>query len=72
MPAQEQYPSSQNEQNLLRAENSHDYKVPVNGKPSQTEYIDAQISQGLEPNAVVPTLNEGAQVCNSKYKCSVL
>lgn len=64
MPAQEQYPSSQNEQNLLRAENSH-----VNGKPSQTEYIDAQINQGLEPHAVVPTLNEGAQVCNSKYEC---
>ncbi|KAL8095660.1 uncharacterized protein LOC141689790 isoform X4 [Apium graveolens] len=65
MPAQEQYPSSQNEQILLRAENSHDYKVPVNGKPSQTEYIDAQINQGLEPHAVVPTLNEGAQVLES-------
>ncbi|XP_063935508.1 uncharacterized protein LOC108227634 isoform X2 [Daucus carota subsp. sativus] len=65
IPAQEQHPPSQSEQNLLRAENNYDYKVPVNGQPSQTEYVDAQINPEVQPQAVVPTQNEGAQVLES-------
>ena len=46
--------------------------MPVNGQPSQTEYVDAQINPEVQPQAVVPTQNEGAQVCNSKFECSLL
>lgn len=72
MPAQEQYPPLQNEQDLPRAETNYNYKVPINGKPSETEYIDAQINRGIEPHGVIPTPNEREQVCNFIYDCSLL
>ncbi|KAL1822321.1 uncharacterized protein LOC108214759 isoform X3 [Daucus carota subsp. sativus] len=60
MPTHDQYSSSQSGQNLDRTENTNDYEVPVNGKPSHPEFID-HISQGLEPQAVVPTPNDRAE-----------
>lgn len=62
MPTHDQYPSSQSEPNLVKAENTYDYEMPVNGKPSHSEYID-HISQGLEPHAAITTSNDVAEVC---------
>lgn len=57
-----QYAPSQSEQNLLIPENSYDYEVSVNGQALHPEYMDAHISQGLEPHVLVPSSNEGGQV----------
>lgn len=64
MPTHDQYSSSQSGQNLDRTENTNDNEVPVNGKPSHPEFIDHISQEGLEPQAVVPTPNDRAEVCN--------
>ncbi|XP_057479592.1 uncharacterized protein LOC130766879 isoform X2 [Actinidia eriantha] len=61
VPTQNHYPPSQTDQNLLRSDTNYDYEVPVNGQSSRSEYLDIHVSQGVEPEAVIPPAADGGQ-----------
>ncbi|KAJ9546228.1 hypothetical protein OSB04_025935 [Centaurea solstitialis] len=62
MPNHEQYPSH-NDQNPMRPETNYNYEASVNGQALRSDFLDANISQGLEAHSVVPSSsNEEEQV----------
>ncbi|CAK9158229.1 unnamed protein product [Ilex paraguariensis] len=65
MPPYNQYLSSQTEQNLLRSDTNYEYEVPVNGEALRPDYMNSPISQGLEPDSVVPSSNGEGQAIGS-------
>ncbi|PSS32963.1 Interaptin like [Actinidia chinensis var. chinensis] len=62
VPTQNHYPPSQTDQNLLRSDTNFDYEVSVNGQSSRSEYLDIHLSQGVEPEAVIPPAADGGQL----------
>ncbi|KAL7003676.1 hypothetical protein U1Q18_004825 [Sarracenia purpurea var. burkii] len=66
MPIHNQYPPSQTDQNLLRSDNNYDYEVSTNGQTIHPEYLGIHVSQGLDPDTVIPQLSaEEGQVDKS-------
>ncbi|PRQ60559.1 hypothetical protein RchiOBHm_Chr1g0382631 [Rosa chinensis] len=66
-------PSSQNDQNLIRLDAKYHYETSVNGQPFHQDYLDVQIRQGAEPEPVISSSPEEAQVLesiNSSYLVS--
>lgn len=51
---QEQYPSH-NDQNSLRPETHYNYEASVNGQALHSDFLDADVSQGLGAHSVVPS-----------------
>ncbi|KAK9291458.1 hypothetical protein L1049_019406 [Liquidambar formosana] len=65
---QNQFPPSQTDQNLLRSEATYDYEMSVNGQALHPEYLGVHISQGVEPDSVVPSSTGESQVLESMDK----
>uniref|UniRef100_A0A5B7B017 DUF7725 domain-containing protein n=1 Tax=Davidia involucrata TaxID=16924 RepID=A0A5B7B017_DAVIN len=65
MATHNQYPPSQTEQNLLRSDTNYDYEVSVNGQALRPDYLDVLVSQGMEPDSVIPSSAEEGQVLDS-------
>ncbi|KAA8540086.1 hypothetical protein F0562_026778 [Nyssa sinensis] len=65
MPTHNQYPPSQTEQNLLRPDSNYDYDVSVNGQGLHPDFLDVHVSQGMEPDSVIPSSAEEGQVLDS-------
>ncbi|XP_022878465.1 uncharacterized protein LOC111396290 isoform X3 [Olea europaea var. sylvestris] len=64
MPIHQQFPL-QAEQTSSGAASSYDYEVSVNGQVLSSNYFDANISRGIEPNSMVPPPNKEGQVLES-------
>lgn len=65
MPVLNQFPL-QAEQTSSVAVSSYDYEASVNGQVLSSNYFDANISRGMEPNSIVPPPNKEGQVVSSK------
>ncbi|XP_024178378.1 uncharacterized protein LOC112184348 isoform X1 [Rosa chinensis] len=66
-------PSSQNDQNLIRSDAKYHYETSVNGQQFHQDYLDVQIREGAEPEPVISSSPEEAQVLesiNSSYLVS--
>ncbi|KAL2527526.1 hypothetical protein Adt_12580 [Abeliophyllum distichum] len=62
-PSQDQ--CLQTEQNLLSIDANYVYEASMNGQVLHANYLDANISQGMEPVSVAPSPNEEGQVLES-------
>ncbi|XP_059628955.1 uncharacterized protein LOC132271552 isoform X2 [Cornus florida] len=65
-----QYPPSETEQNLLRPDNNYDCEVSLNenGQALHPNYLDVHVSQGMEPDSMIPSSAEERQVLESLGK----
>ncbi|CAA2999451.1 Hypothetical predicted protein [Olea europaea subsp. europaea] len=64
MPVLNQFPL-QAEQTSSVAVSSYDYEASVNGQVLSSNYFDANISRGMEPNSIVPPPNKEGQAFES-------
>ncbi|XP_024968985.1 uncharacterized protein LOC112508550 [Cynara cardunculus var. scolymus] len=60
MQNHEQYPSH-NDQNSLRPETNYNYEASVDGQALRSDFLDSDISQGLEAHSVPSSPNEEEQ-----------
>ncbi|KAL2457728.1 DNA-MISMATCH-REPAIR-2 domain-containing protein [Abeliophyllum distichum] len=67
MPTHNQHPL-QTEPNFSRENSNYDYEVSVNGQVLHSNYLDVNISRGMEPDSVVSSSNEEGQVFQSLNK----
>lgn len=72
MPTQDQHSSLQTDPALLRPETNYDFESSVNGQVIHPDYLNANISQGVEAHSVVPPSNVDGQVCYLNYCCFLL
>ncbi|CAI9775107.1 unnamed protein product [Fraxinus pennsylvanica] len=70
MPIHNQFPL-QAEQISSVAVSSYDYEASVNGKALSSNYFDANISRGIEPNSMVPPPNKEGQNFIASFLCDV-
>ena len=56
------YAPSQTDQNILKPDANYEYELSVNGQALQPDYLDVQISQGVERDSVIPSSNEEEKV----------
>lgn len=60
--SQDQFPPPQSDQNLLRSDVDYNYEISMNGQVLQTDYLNAHISQGVQPDSVIPSTADESQV----------
>lgn len=62
MPTRGQYPPQQTESTMLKSDSSYDYDSSVNGQVLHSDYVNGNISQGMEPHSAVSSSNIEGQV----------
>lgn len=67
MPTQDQHSSLQTDPALLRRDTNYDFESSVNGQVIHPDYLNANISQGVEAHSVVQSSNVDRQVCYLNY-----
>lgn len=68
MPTQDPHSSLQSEPALLRPETNYDFESSVNGQVIHPDYLNVNISQGVEAHSVVPSSNVDGQDIDSIEK----
>ncbi|ONI25732.1 hypothetical protein PRUPE_2G317300 [Prunus persica] len=62
---QNELPSSQNDQSIIRSDVKYNYETSVNGQSLHQDYLDVQINQGAESDPVISSSSGEAQVLQS-------
>ncbi|CAL9008925.1 unnamed protein product, partial [Prunus brigantina] len=62
---QNELPSSQNDQSIIRSDAKYNYETSVNGQSRHQDYLDVQINQGAESDPVISSSSGEAQVLQS-------
>lgn len=62
MSSHDQFPPSQSDQNLLRSNADYNYEISSNGQALRPDYLDVHISQGVQPDSVIQSSTDEAQV----------
>ncbi|CAI9086942.1 OLC1v1020882C2 [Oldenlandia corymbosa var. corymbosa] len=68
MATNDQHPPLQSEATMLRSDTSYGYESSVNGHVLHSDYMNANISQGLEPHSAVSTPDVEGRVLESMDK----
>ncbi|KAK6936628.1 hypothetical protein RJ641_033658 [Dillenia turbinata] len=69
---QNQYQSSQSDQNLLRSDAHYNYEISMNGQAMRPDYLDVHLSQGVVPDSAVQASTEDGQIRESIEKSYVV
>lgn len=62
IPASNQHPPSQTDQNHLRSDAKYEYDMSANGQNIHSGYLDVHASQGTEPDSVISSSTSEPQV----------
>ncbi|XP_008234666.1 PREDICTED: uncharacterized protein LOC103333581 isoform X5 [Prunus mume] len=62
---QNELPSSQNDQSIIRSDAKYNYETSVNGQSRHQDYLDVQINQGAESDPVISSSSGESQVLQS-------
>ncbi|KAL3524450.1 hypothetical protein ACH5RR_017284 [Cinchona calisaya] len=65
IPTQDQHPPLKPEATMLRPESAYDYESSVNGQVLHPDYVNANISEGMEPHSAVSSSNVEGQALES-------
>ncbi|KAJ4726737.1 Reticulocyte-binding 2 a [Melia azedarach] len=65
IPASNQHPPSQTDQNHLRSDAKYEYDMSANGQNIHSGYLDVHASQGTEPDSVISSSTSEPQVLES-------